>query len=549
MKQTLQRYVTFAQKKLHVLLDNDDRDLRYWQNRLFCNFLVYCLPAGLIALLPTVYIVFAGGLPLLAIVILTGFGVLALITFLPKISLRNRKIITLSVFYVVAVLLISTSGFLWPGIFYLFFITILSALIFPIRFAYRTVLINAGILTVFAFIIAFKLFDSVLVAKYNTVKWIASSANLLFVSIVVVLLIDRIFDSLQLTISNKTQIQERYQHIFNKSPQPMWLFDTDNHQFIDVNEASVRHYGYSRDEFLGMTIMDIRPIENVAQTADVVNVNKLSGEFYGGVWQHIKKDGEVIFVKIESNFLTLDNRRVRLVQATDITTQIEHQLEVFDYNKKIKESEANLRAIFDSATEGFVLVDEKGIIKLFNPKASASMEFNKDQMVFKTGRSIFDYVDTSRLAHFKRVMTKVYAGETIDYERMFNIDGKVIWIRYIVNPVREQDTIVGACITGRDITERKFYLQSLEEQNKTFRDISWMQSHMFRAPLARILGLLPMLETQISDEDKTEILSYLNISANELDDVVKKITERSAHITATYPQLEEKATEDFNQAN
>lgn len=546
MKQILQRYITFTQKKLYVFLDNDDRDLRYWQNRLFCKFLVYCLPAGLIALLPTIYIVFTGGLPLLALAILSSFGVLALITFLPKIGLRNRKIITLFVFYVVAVLLISTSGFLWPGIFYLFFITVLSALIFPIRFAYRTVLINAGILTAFAIIIAFKLFDSALIEKYNTVKWAASSANLVFVSIVVVLLIDRIFDGLQLTIANKTQLQERYQHIFNKSPQPMWLFDTDNYRFIDINEAAIRHYGYSRDEFLSMTIMDLRPLENIAQTTDVVNTNKLSGEFYRGVWQHIKKGGEVIFVRIESNFLTLDNRQVRLVQATDITTQIEHQLEVFDYNKKIKESEANLRAIFDSAIEGFVLIDAQGTIKLFNPKASESMEFNKDQMAFEIGRSIFDYVDTSRLSYFKRMIAKVYAGETMDYERMYNIDGKVNWIRYIVNPVLEQDKIVGACITGRDITERKFYLQSLEEQNKTLKEISWMQSHMFRAPLARILGLLPMLDTQVTNDDKNKILAYLNISANELDDVVKKITERSAHITESHSQLEEKTPEQIN---
>ena len=174
------------------------------------------------------------------------------------------------------------------------------------------------------------------------------------------------------------------------------------------------------------------------------------------------------------------------------------------------------------------------------------MEFNKDQMAFEIGRSIFDYVDTSRLSYFKRMIAKVYAGETMDYERMYNIDGKVNWIRYIVNPVLEQDKIVGACITGRDITERKFYLQSLEEQNKTLKEISWMQSHMFRAPLARILGLLPMLDTQVTHDDKNKILAYLNISANELDDVVKKITERSAHITESHPQSEEKTPEEIN---
>jgi len=129
---------------------------------------------------------------------------------------------------------------------------------------------------------------------------------------------------------------------------------------------------------------------------------------------------------------------------------------------------------------------------------------------------------------------------------MFHIEKNVVWIRYIITPVREHGKIVGACITGRDITERKFYLQSLEEQNKIFREISWMQSHLFRAPLARMLGLLPMLNTLLEDEDKTRVLEYLNVSANELDEVVKKITERSTQIADDNPQLSERNPSDVN---
>ncbi|PJJ80074.1 PAS domain S-box protein [Mucilaginibacter auburnensis] len=536
MKQFLQRYINFTQKKLIVSLDSNEQDLRYWQNLLFCKFLVYCLPVSLIALLPTIFIVVKDGFPLITGIVLTGFGLLATVTFIPNITLRQRKIITLFAFYIVATFLVGTSGFLWPGIFYLFFITVLSGLIFPIRIAYGAVLTNALILIAFALVIGLKLFDSPLIAKYSVVKWVASSANLMFVSVIIVMLIDKIFEGLQLTIANKTQLQERYQHIFQKSPSAMWLFDTENFSFIDVNEAAIRQYGYSRDEFLSMTIMDIRPAENIDQTARLVQTNRNTGKFYEGSWQHKKKNGELIFVKIESNLLSLDNRQVRFVQATDITTQIEHQLEVFNYHKKIEESEANLRAIFDSAVDGFVLVDADGIIKLFNPKASASMEFNKDQMSFEIGRSIFDYVEAARLAYFKRIMEKVYRGETVDYERMFSFDDNVVWIRYTINPVLENNKIVGACIMGRDITERKFYLQSLEEQNKTFREISWMQSHMVRAPLARMLGLLPMLSTEISDEDRKKVIEYLNISANELDDVVNIITDRSTAITDKDPQ-------------
>ncbi|NNU33338.1 PAS domain S-box protein [Mucilaginibacter sp. S1162] len=260
---------------------------------------------------------------------------------------------------------------------------------------------------------------------------------------------------------------------------PMWYFDTETLMFPDVNEAATRHYGYTKDEFLSMSIRDIRPAEKIAETEALVAANKLSGKYYGGTAQHVKKNGEMIYVNIESNLLDIDGRPVRLVLATDITTMVEHQLEIFNVNLKVKESESNLRALFDSAIDGFVLLDSEGIIKLFNPKASNSIRFNKDQSPFEIGRSIFEYIETSRLSYFQELIAKVYNGETIDYERMFRADGDVNWIRYTLTPVREDGKIAGACITGRDITARKLYLRSVEEQNKTFREISRMQSHRY----------------------------------------------------------------------
>jgi len=535
MSRILQRYKYYITCNFTSYLDNNIRDLQYWQNRLFCSFLVYCLPVSLIALLPGVIMALKDGLPVIAIVDVLSFATLAVVTFSPNISIRKRKILTISVFYLLAVFLINTLGYLGPGIFYLFFITVLSALIFPIRFAYFSIILNAALLLLFALIIALKLFDSALIQEYTTDKWIAFSVNLIFASIVIVLLIDRIFEGLQVTIENKTQLQERYQQIFDKSPLPMWLFDTDNYSFVDVNEATIRKYGYTREEFMSMTIMDIRHAENRPETVKLVHANKMSGLFYGGNAQHIKKNGETIYVKIESNFLNMGERKLRLVQATDITTEVEHHLEVFNYNKKIEESEANLRAIFDNAVDGFVLLDARGIIKLFNARASASMEFNKDQHAFEIGRSIFDYIISPRLAYFKEVMKSVYSGETIDYDRMFRSDGAIIWIRYTITPVKEKGRIIGACITGRDITERKFYLRSVEEQNRIFREISWMQSHLVRAPLARILGLLPMLDSDINNEARSTVIAYLNVSANELDDIIKQITEKTTDIMEKYP--------------
>ncbi|MGY3213658.1 PAS domain S-box protein [Mucilaginibacter sp. HD30] len=536
MKQVLQWYRSIARRNLASSIDSNTQGLGYWKDELFCNFLLYCLPISLIALLPGVYMALTDGFPIIAVVDLASFAAIAIITFSDKFTLLTRKVLTLTVLYLLAIFLINTLGYMGPGVFYLFFVTVLSALIFPIRVGYTSVIINTVILIAFAFIIDFKLFNTALAQQYTTGKWIAFSVNLIFVSVVILLLIDKIFERLQLSIVNLTQLQERYRQIFDKSPLPMWLFDTGDYKFVEVNEAAIRNYGYSKAEFTAMTIMDIRYPESVQRTAKLVDTNKLSGEFYGGVSQHIKKSGDTILVKIESNLLELDGRRVRLVQATDITTQVEHQVEVFNYNQKIKESESNLRALFDSAIDGFVLLDSLGTIKLYNTKALEAMEFNKDQKAFEIGDSIFDYVETSRLDYFRKVMDRVYQGETIDYDRMFRVDGASIWIRYTVTPVRERKRVIGACIAGRDITERKFYLRSVEEQNKVFREISWMQSHLVRAPLASIMGLLPMLSSEPEDGTKEQVVEYLNVSANQLDKIIWQIIEKSTSVIEQYPE-------------
>ncbi len=517
---------------------SDDGDVSYWQGQLFYNFLIYCLPISLIALIPSVYMSFKDDLPAIAVVDLLCFFLIATATFSSQLKVRQRKILVISVFYFLAVYLINALGYIGPGIFYLFFITVLIGLIFPVRYAYRSVGINAMILATFAALINFKLANSALINEYTTGKWIAFSVNLIFASLVIILVIDKIFDGLQLTIVNKSLLEERYRLIFDKSPLPMWLFDTETHRFLDVNEAAIRHYGYDKNEFLSMSIMDIRSPDQISDTADLVRANKMSGQYYGGTAQHIKKNGETIQVKIESNLITLNGNAVRLVQATDITLQVAHQAELDRYNQKIKESESNLHALFDSVMDGIVLLDAEARIKLFNLEALRSMDLNKGKAALEVGRSIFDFVEDARRDHFEAVLSKVYKGETIDYDRRYRIRGNIHWIRFTVNPVREDDDkITGACITGRDITARMLYLRSVEDQNKVFREIAWMQSHLVRAPLARILGLLPMVDSETDPDERSVILKYIGDSANELDSIIKKINEESTRITQKYPPL------------
>jgi PAS domain S-box-containing protein len=114
--------------------------------------------------------------------------------------------------------------------------------------------------------------------------------------------------------------EERYRLLFARHPHPLWLFDRETLRFLDVNEAAVRNYGYSREEFLGMTIEAIRPSDDVPALHDRLQAAH-PGLHAPTFWRHRKKDGTVIDVEITSHDLDLHARPTRLVSAIDVTAR------------------------------------------------------------------------------------------------------------------------------------------------------------------------------------------------------------------------------------
>lgn len=112
--------------------------------------------------------------------------------------------------------------------------------------------------------------------------------------------------------------EERYRLLFESNPYPVWVYDTETLSFLAVNEAAVHHYGYSEEEFLAMTIKDIRPTKDVPALLE--NVSKPAAQFEkAGAWRHRKKDGTIIDVEIISRPLSFGGKRARLVLVNDIT--------------------------------------------------------------------------------------------------------------------------------------------------------------------------------------------------------------------------------------
>jgi PAS domain S-box-containing protein len=115
--------------------------------------------------------------------------------------------------------------------------------------------------------------------------------------------------------------ERRYRDLFEVNPQAMWVFDIETLRFLAVNNAAVRSYGYSRDEFLTMTVKDIRPPEDVPALLDdvAISIPEKGGYRPRGRWRHIRKDGSLIYVEVSANDIDFEGRPARLVMVIDVT--------------------------------------------------------------------------------------------------------------------------------------------------------------------------------------------------------------------------------------
>ncbi|MDQ1404839.1 MAG: hypothetical protein QOG55_468 [Acidobacteriaceae bacterium] len=124
------------------------------------------------------------------------------------------------------------------------------------------------------------------------------------------------------------QSESTFRLLFSHNPLPTWVFDCETFKFIQVNDAAVRQYGYSAEEFAAITVFDIRPPEEHAALREHHQKDWDAPGEYHGVWKHRKKDGKIFEVDIISHPLEYGGRRVRMVVAQDISERqaLEEQL-------------------------------------------------------------------------------------------------------------------------------------------------------------------------------------------------------------------------------
>ena len=135
--------------------------------------------------------------------------------------------------------------------------------------------------------------------------------------------------------------EERHRKLFDNNPHPTWVFDRDTLQFLAVNAAAVRKYGYSKDEFLAMTLKDIRPPEDVPALLETVRALGDANES-SGAWRHRLKDGTIIDTENTSYALTFLGRPARVVVAVDVTQRKRDEAEKHEFMDSLAASNREL---------------------------------------------------------------------------------------------------------------------------------------------------------------------------------------------------------------
>jgi PAS domain S-box-containing protein len=129
--------------------------------------------------------------------------------------------------------------------------------------------------------------------------------------------------------------EKRYRMMFDANPHPMWVFDAKSHGFLAVNQATCKQYGYSVDEFMDMTIFDLRPPSEIPKLK--AQLEKPPEERESRDWLHRRKNGELITVRIVADSIDFFELPARLVLALDITEQRKAEAEILKLNSELEE--------------------------------------------------------------------------------------------------------------------------------------------------------------------------------------------------------------------
>ena len=307
------------------------------------------------------------------------------------------------------------------------------------------------------------------------------------------------------------EIAVSYEQMFHANPQPMWIYDALSLRFLDVNGAAIAQYGWSREEFLQMTLADLRPPEDVpAMEAQVraARAPDAAGVTSSGPWRHRCKNGRELLVRVSAHSLQFGDRSARLCLVSDVTAQQALAAEREQMIAQLQHSREWLDAAIDGGRIGLWARDMRSDVLTLGGRWADLLGTTPAEFNARFGEIATHSFETlchpddlpgarERFRAFLRDQGQPYADEY----RLRHADGRWVWV-LSRGHVAERDAdgrILRMVGSFADITDVKA-AQAAREQQHAAEQANAMKSqflarvsHELRTPLNEVLGFSQLL--------------------------------------------------------
>jgi two-component system cell cycle sensor histidine kinase/response regulator CckA len=301
---------------------------------------------------------------------------------------------------------------------------------------------------------------------------------------------------------------------FDRLTIPAWVFDIDTVAFEAVNDAAVRRYGYSRDEFLAMTVADIwSPEDRPALMEQILRRRAGSAVRHGGMRRHRAKDGAVIHAEIAMTPFDLPSQRLDLVLAHDIGDYIATV-------DALRASEVRYRDLFENATDAIFTTDLNLNFTALNSAAEALIGYTREQAM---GLSVASIVTRETLEEVQRKLAEQRAGRppSVYETEILAADGRYVPIEVISRLIFRDGAPIGVQGIARDITARRRLEQQLRQAQKmeAVGRLAGGVAHDFNNLLTVIVGYSQDIIERLPADDPThaDAVQILNAGGYAVD--------------------------------
>ncbi|EMM78663.1 PAS domain S-box protein [Leptospira santarosai] len=228
--------------------------------------------------------------------------------------------------------------------------------------------------------------------------------------------------------------------IFYKLPEPAFLFDPYTLRFLAVNDAAIHLYGFSKEEFSDMNLLEIRPEEDRTDMETVIqNFAKETGIRSRGIWRHWRKDKKILYVKITANRIPLGNSFAVLTILTNVSETIETSY-------TLKQIRTEKQSIIESMSDRYFSLSKDWRFISANRQSLSTLGKSKEQLI---GRKIWDLYPESSVRIFRdKFESAVRTQKPTTFEYKIVETGNVMEFR--VYPFEE-----GISVFFQDITEKR----------------------------------------------------------------------------------------------